>query len=363
MIKKIAISVFLLSILVFTPFNKTYGQCTNALLGEYSGGYLVQDVYGGFEFPAGSRDPWMFGFDCSTDSLTCSAQGNCSIHPEGDGWFSCDYDTINFRWQTVQNFPREVFPGYSYATIIRNKSINITTTFACSGPNGNALASLSGFSDNPFAHYSYQWSNGETTNFATGLSAGTYSLTITTSYSNGCHSNSMTTQTTVQSSHKPAINIQLVNNFGGNHDTVEAIANGGVSPYKYTWFPQDSSFNPAINLTAGTYTVLATDTNGCAITDTISIVNINMNTTDTVNILANFSVYPNPFHNYTTVSLSKSQKYTLEIDDISGRKLQQIEFTGNQYQLSTIGLEKELYFLRVFDANEKMIYTTKIVAQ
>jgi hypothetical protein len=79
-------------------------------------------------------------------------------------------------------------------------------------------------------------------------------------------------------------------------------------------------------------------------------------------------VFPNPFTTFTNISISGYGKYYLELDDIIGRKLRYIEFTGTQYELSADGLAKGLYFIRVFGRSptgdyNNCIGTTKIVVQ
>ncbi|HTB31420.1 MAG TPA: T9SS type A sorting domain-containing protein [Bacteroidia bacterium] len=82
-------------------------------------------------------------------------------------------------------------------------------------------------------------------------------------------------------------------------------------------------------------------------------------------------VFPNPFTNSTTISIidnSPSTIHHLELSDITGRTLKQIEFTGDEYTFSAEGLAKGMYFIRVFsrslagDYNE-CIGTSKIVVQ
>ncbi len=80
-------------------------------------------------------------------------------------------------------------------------------------------------------------------------------------------------------------------------------------------------------------------------------------------------VYPNPAHNYAYISLSMNGEYFLEVDDITGRKMlpepggQLIEFSGDHYLLPTQGLTPGLYFIRVFNNENTVIGTTKIMVQ
>ncbi|HTB31831.1 MAG TPA: SBBP repeat-containing protein [Bacteroidia bacterium] len=81
-------------------------------------------------------------------------------------------------------------------------------------------------------------------------------------------------------------------------------------------------------------------------------------------------VFPNPFSNTTTISIHNSPLTThnLELDDITGRRLKSLEFSGNSYTLSAEGLAKGMYFIRVFSRSpagnyDNLIGTSKIVVQ
>jgi hypothetical protein len=78
-------------------------------------------------------------------------------------------------------------------------------------------------------------------------------------------------------------------------------------------------------------------------------------------------LYPNPFTNTTTIALttqySISNTHYIELDDLTGRKLRWIEFTGTQYQLKAQDLAKGIYFIRAYDSDMNVIGTSKIVVQ
>jgi len=73
------------------------------------------------------------------------------------------------------------------------------------------------------------------------------------------------------------------------------------------------------------------------------------------------TVYPNPFNNYTTVLVSSGGLHYIELDDITGRKLQWSAFNGNQYELPAQGLAAGMYFVRAFDSGKNLIGACKIV--
>ncbi|MDQ3046626.1 MAG: PKD domain-containing protein, partial [Bacteroidota bacterium] len=119
--------------------------------------------------------------------------------------------------------------------------------------------------------YTYLWNDPatQTTNVATGLCAQGYTVTITDA--NGCISTSTTTIT-----QPSALNIALVNSTNvscnsGNNGAITVLVTGGSPGYTYLWTPGVGSGAMVTGLTAGTYTVLVTDQNGCSNTQTYTI--------------------------------------------------------------------------------------------
>ncbi|HSY75348.1 MAG TPA: choice-of-anchor tandem repeat GloVer-containing protein [Bacteroidia bacterium] len=83
------------------------------------------------------------------------------------------------------------------------------------------------------------------------------------------------------------------------------------------------------------------------------------------NINTSFSLacFPNPFSNTTSVVFNTSGKHYLEVDDITGRKMESIECNGTQYELNRNGLAAGVYFIKAFDQEHNYSATTKIVVE
>jgi|GEM_PF-4507690 len=362
--KKIAL-LLLSGILLVCFCSDAIGQCPKPLAGNYRiGNYLPSQttpVTVDSANPESLYLPQMdfvfYGFNCEKRTFQLVALNTGCLWVKGIGSYSCDYDTIYYEYYVGSP---GVPPPLNYypqkGTLIRVKSIDILTTPACSGANGTALAKLSGFAENDSLSYSYQWSDGETTSLATGLSAGTYTLIV----SNSCSSFKDMAYATIPYSSDPAVSLRFIKSYLGTHTQVEALATGGNSSYSYMWYPQDSSYAVASNLPVGVYTVVATDADGCTAADTVIVTKIEPTIAA---ITYQAGVYPNPFTGFTTVTLSKPQQYFVEIDDLTGRKQREIVFSGSQCQIAAAGLDKGIYFLRVFDNTHKIIYTTKVVLQ
>ena len=132
-------------------------------------------------------------------------------------------------------------------------SLTTSTNVNCfGGNNGSISVNIISGGTSP---YSYLWSNGQNTNTALGLSAGTYSCTITDA--NGCldSANADIIEADEIISSTSAIEASCYGNCDGS---VLATATGGTPPYSYIWT------NGTSNLCAGFYNVTITDANGCS---------------------------------------------------------------------------------------------------
>jgi hypothetical protein len=145
-------------------------------------------------------------------------------------------------------------------------AISTSTNILCNGAaTGSATVSVAG----GVPGYTYLWSSGAGTNAtASGLSAGTY--TITTTDTKGCITNSSVTITApfLLSASTIQANVSC---YGGADGTAGVIASGGTSPYTYSWSSSVGTAATAAGLIAGTYSVTVTDANGCNIIKTVTI--------------------------------------------------------------------------------------------
>ena len=107
------------------------------------------------------------------------------------------------------------------------------------------------------APYTYLWSNGAVTQNISGLSPGTYSVTITDATQCTLElSGILNSPTELNLNFANPINIDCANPTG----SVEAIVSGGTAPYDFIW-PEPG--HPAMITDAGTYTVTVTDFYDC----------------------------------------------------------------------------------------------------
>ncbi|HKR03520.1 MAG TPA: T9SS type A sorting domain-containing protein [Bacteroidia bacterium] len=130
--------------------------------------------------------------------------------------------------------------------------------------NGIAYAS----SASPYGPFSYLWSTSpvQTTDTATALCAGFYSVTVTDTM--GCFSTGLIIIS------DPVLTLSVTStdvtcNGTGCDGTAMAFATG-PAPFTYVWSTTDST-DTITNLCPGTYSVIATDSNGCSLIGSVFI--------------------------------------------------------------------------------------------
>jgi hypothetical protein len=160
-------------------------------------------------------------------------------------------------------------------TLVKNITISTPAAFSATvtqtnvscngGTNGSATVNATGAT----APYSYQWSpTGGTAKTASGLAAGTYTVTIQDANTCTYTANVTITEPAVLAATTSQTNV-LCN--GGATGTATVTASGGTLNYTYLWSPSGGTAATATGLTAGNYSCLITDNNGCTLTKTFTI--------------------------------------------------------------------------------------------
>lgn len=177
------------------------------------------------------------------------AAGTYSVTITDNGFVNCIKDTSI----TLTN------PN---APVIGNTLI---TNVNCAGDTtGSAAVTVNG--GNP--PYTYVWTNGQTTNPAINLGAGTYNLTITDA--SGC----VVFDTAVVTEPQPIL-VQVNSNPTGctdpNSGSAVATVSGGTSPYGYLW-SNNGTTDSIGGIAAGQYDVTVTDAVGCSAIGSTTVV-------------------------------------------------------------------------------------------
>ncbi len=173
--------------------------------------------------------------------------------------------------------------GWVYVTVTDANMCSIVDSIEITAPNaltldsdmlnvdcnGNDTGTATVIASNGTSGYTYLWSdtNGQTTPTATGLVAGTYTVTVTDA--------NLCTETIVVDVTEPPVLTTLINGngvecFGDTNGDITVIALGGAGSYAYVWSQGDTTPGPN-GLSAGTYTVTVTDANFCTAVNTFDV--------------------------------------------------------------------------------------------
>ena len=187
-----------------------------------------------------------------------------------------------YRWSTGDNTPMiMVNPEVEYCVTVTDQNdcgavncitvdftpldVNVTVNnISCPGEEDGSLVA------NPIggtAPLTYAWSNGETTQSITGLTPGSYTVTVTDA--KGC-----TAAATGVVTPLTAIEIGLGKTdptcVGETDGSVTSSVAGGTPPYTYAWSNGATTANLGA-LGPGTYSLTITDANGCTDVNSISL--------------------------------------------------------------------------------------------
>lgn len=124
---------------------------------------------------------------------------------------------------------------------------------------GAAAAALSSEVSGGKAPFAFIWSNGKTGKETSGLTAGTYSLTVTDATGTAAEASFTVDEPAALKARASQVNPAST---GGSDGAAKVDVSGGVSPYEYLW-TNGAAASAINNLVAGEYTVSVTDNNGC----------------------------------------------------------------------------------------------------
>ncbi len=202
--------------------------------------------------------------------------------------------------------------GFSVSIVVENE-------IACFGENGSLRADLNGGT----APFTYQWDSGSTDSIATGLTAGTYMLTVTDS--EGCVASDDWEFTQPDRLDLEIETSPNTDSAGTPNGEAEAIVGGGTQPYSFAWTGPNnftSSSQAITGLEAGDYAVTVTDDQACQTNGTGTVEEVSTNIEGQLGIEA-FMLNPNPTRDVVRIDiqLNHSASTRAAVMDIQGKTL------------------------------------------
>lgn len=199
----------------------------------------------------------------------------------------------------------------------------------CANENDGAVFLLPQGGQEPFT---YNWSNGATTQGISNLFAGNYTVTVTDA--NGCP-HIQTLNIIEPSPLVGAINAELTGDCG-NVANLIAQGIGGTPPYQYTW--NTGSGNSSIfNLPGGLYSVTITDDNGCSFSEEFNFEEDNS--------------FPNIGQQVDDITCNGEGDGSINVEILSGQAPFQYTWSNGSTSQDLGTLSAGVYDLTVLDAN------------
>jgi hypothetical protein len=214
------------------------------------------------------------------------------------------------------------------------------TSVLCNGQCTGAVdAGVTG--NGPFT-FTWNTTPVQTTQVASSLCAGSYTVTVTDN--DGCTSTSSVLVTQPLALTLSA-NITNATCTGCSDGVVDATPGGGVGNYQYTW-SNGATTQDISGVSSGTYTLCIEDANLCALCDYYIVYDPSTGIKEPG--LSMFSIYPNPVSNIAIIHLpDNSQNAELNLFNSIGEKIFTSEINGIEYKLETSSLAGGIYLVEI----------------
>ena len=225
----------------------------------------------------------------------------------------------------------QVNPNYTITGPAAITATSSITDATCNGASDGVIDITAGGGNGGFT---YLWSNGATTEDISGVTAGSYSVTITDSQ--GC---TLVENYTIDEPAVLTINevITNVDCFGDNTGRINSNVTGGTAPYSYSWSNGRTNRNNR-NIVAGSYSLTVTDANGCTTTESFTVTE----PSQALSITSFSETLPSCFG---------SNDGTLQANVVGGTAPYSYAWSNGDNTATITGLTSGIYTVTVTDAN------------
>ena len=220
------------------------------------------------------------------------------------------------------------------------------TNVSCFGHHDGEGVAIPGSGTAP---YSYIWDDPgmQTTDTATGLTAGTYTVIVTDDL--GCTG---TTSVTITEPTDIEITGTMIPDDGVSGGSIDITVTGGTpgsGGYTFLWSPGGETTEDIDGLTPGEYTVTATDSMGCSKQMTFQLgsqVGIG-------ELADDMNIYPNPTTGY--FQIETTGYFEVSIMDLRGRFIEQA-FANDKAEFDLTSYERGVYMIKIKKSDQEYVH-------
>jgi len=289
------------------------GQTTQTATGLVAGTYTVTVTSAGCTATATViiTQPTQLTAAITTTNVNCNGgnNGSANVTPNGGvgpytySWNTTPIQTTPTAINLIAGTYNVTVTDFNGCTVVSSANITQSTALTLTvgsstnptcfgGTNGSITVNGNGGTGS----YLYSINSGpnQVSPTFTGLGTGSYTIVVTDV--NGCTSNVTTTLTQPTSITATPVITNVTCN-GGSNGQITLVVAGGTGPYTYLW-SNGGTTNPLTGLTAGTYSVIVTDVNGC----TLNLTNLTVTQPSALTI--------NPIATPPTICIGQSSNLT-----------------------------------------------------
>lgn len=355
-------------------FNSTNGSYPSGSLLYYNGIFYGMTAYGGAYSSGNIFSDTVLSIRTTDTTITCNGDNNGratvyatgSIAPPltyswtGGGGTNTSVTGLSAGDYTVTVADTDGITLTAGVDItepgVLTTSITSHSNALCNGGTGSATAAAATGGTTP---YTYHWTpSGGNTTSATGLSAGSYTITVTDNH--GC---SVTAGVAI--TEPTAITATTYSKpDDGSSDGVAAVTpSGGVPPYTYSWNPGGATTDTIKGLHGPrSFCCTITDSHGCnPSSDTICVIVISDAGIGNISNASSINIYPDPNNGHFTVAgVMEGQR--IEVYDYMGQKVSSVMAGNNSaLQFNIADRSNGIYLIRILNTDGSLVKEMKIV--
>jgi PKD repeat protein len=172
--------------------------------------------------------------------------------------------------------------------------------------------------------------------------AGSYSISLSVIYADGSDTHTEVDYIIVNETPELSFEVTDESEAGASDGAISMTISGGESPYIINW-SNNAHTETIINLSAGVYSVVVIDANGCI---AVGNATVEVDTDIAGTIADEIKIYPNPASE-TLYIVSSTEINSINIYDISGKRIFTKDVIDKTCEIALLDIKSGIYFIEI----------------